>query len=218
MDDIVSSFMYEFEIYWNKHSKDYKSENIEITFVTDGSYGREIDRLPIADLFIQIITFTVMLVYLTFTITNKNNKNNNIRNYWINGRALIAVGSLISTISALIIGFGIGSVIFGIKFNVILLLSYYILLAVAVDDDIIIIESINRVKDELITDSYRDKNKDIKFDLILGMAMKQCGVSITLTSLSSIIAFAIGSTIDIETTHAFCVYSALCFAANYGMF
>ena len=49
----------------------------------------------------------------------------------------------------------------------------------------------------------------------IGMALSHCGVSITLTSLSSVIAFLIGSFADIPAITSFCMYSALSFAANY---
>ena len=49
----------------------------------------------------------------------------------------------------------------------------------------------------------------------LGRALKHAGVSITLTSLSSVTAFAVGATIDIPAIRAFASFSAFAFLSNY---
>ena len=55
-------------------------------------------------------------------------------------------------------------------------------------------------------------------DVRLGHAMQHAGLSITLTSLSSVIAFAIGSFADLPGISAFCFYACMAFLSNYGMF
>ena len=119
------------------------------------------------------------------------------------------IGSLLATISALIIGLGIGSA-FGFIFNPIVLLIPFILLGVAVDDDIIIVETLD------IT-PFPDNDIE-KQDIRTGNALRHAGVSITLTSFSSVLAFAIGSLTDIPGISSFCAFGSLCFMANYGMF
>ena len=55
-------------------------------------------------------------------------------------------------------------------------------------------------------------------DVQFGHAMQHAGLSVTLTSMSSVIAFSIGSAADLPGISAFCFFSALCFFANYGMY
>ena len=81
------------------------------------------------------ILFIVMLVYLSITLQNDCN--------CVSMRPLIALGSLLSTICALIMGLGIGAAC-GIEMNTLVLLIPFILLGVGVDDDIIIVETLNR--------------------------------------------------------------------------
>ena len=78
------------------------------------------------------------------------------------------------------------------------LLIPYILSGVAVDGDIIIVESLNNY----ITINKRNEKTEIQF----GKGMSNCGVSITLTSFSSVVAFTINS---------FFTFAPLCFIANY---
>ena len=145
-------------------------------------------------------SFVVMLVYLALTLGKFN---------CVEARPLIAVGSLLSTICAIVMGFGLGSA-FGYDFNVVVTLIPLIILGVGVDDDIIIVESLNRTP---LPDNDI-KKEDERF----GNAMAHSGLSITLTSFSSIVAFLIGSAVDLPGIESFCIYACLCFLANYGMF
>ena len=147
--------------------------------------------------------FVVMLLYLSLTLGKHLN--------CVESRPLISLGSLFATIIALIMGFGLASA-FGYAANPVVLLTPFILLGVAVDDDIIIIEALDR--SELI---YNEKGEIID-KLRFGDAMRHAGLSITLTSFSSIVAFGIGSFIDMPGIASFCVFAAMSFLANFGMF
>ena len=76
--------------------------------------------------------------------------------------------------------------------------------------------SINKTKCAIPEDfEITTKNKDDLEAQRIGAALSHCGVSITLTSISSVVAFAIGSFADIPAITSFCMYSTLCFGANY---
>ena len=60
-------------------------------------------------------------------------------------------------------------------------------------------------------DSDQSNSKAIR----LANALSSSGLSITLTSLCSVVAFLVGSAVDIPGVSAFCVYAAWSFLANY---
>ena len=201
MQQISEEYQFHWQDYWAARLDEYKNNHdMDIAYFTDNAFGPEIDRVVSGDLPIFGAAFIVMLVYLALTLGKCN---------CVEARPLIAVGSLLSTICALIMGFGLGSA-FGYQVNAIVLLIPFILLGVGVDDDIIIVESLNRTP---------LPNNDVgKEDIRFGTAMAHSGLSITLTSCSSIVAFAIGSYVDLPGVEAFCVFASLAFFSNYGMF
>ena len=202
-DDLQTTseeYQYNWQDYWADKVDNYVDDyNIRITYFTDNSFSPEIDRVVSGDIPIFGFAFVVMLVYLALTLGKFN---------CVEARPLIAVGSLLSTICAVIMGYGLGSA-FGYQFNAFILLIPLILLGVGVDDDIIIVESLNRTP----LPNGDVKKEDERF----GLAMSHAGLSITLTSFSSIVAFGIGSFVDLPGIKAFCTFASLTFLSNYGM-
>ena len=84
-----------------------------------------------------------------------------------------------------------------------------------VDDQIIIVETLNRTEAPLTPPKPNEIDKYNKQDIRFGIAMKNSGESITLTSISSVVAFLLGSNIDMPGITAFCIFAALCFLSNY---
>ena len=178
----------------DKYENDY---NMSIDYYTTRSIEDESLRVIEADSIVYIGAIFVMVVYLMFTLGNKCDK--------INSRPWLAVSTVLVMICALIMGYGLG-LAFGYGFNSLVVLIPYILLGVGVDDQIIITESVDREKYP-----NNDINKGAER---IESALVHSGLSITLTSFCSVMAFAVGSVIDVPGIRAFCVFAALCFLAN----
>ena len=195
---VNSLYQIEWENYWYKHNNDYSSDNIKVHYFTSLSFGNEMTRIVFVDIPILGVSVILMGIYLSMTL----GKNFNC----VEARVLLAMGSLFSIVCALLIGLGIG-LVFGYPFNPVILMVPFLLLGVGVDDGIIIVETFDHT--ELQNNDI--KNNDVRF----ANAMKHSGLSITLTSLSSIVAFGIGSNIDMPGVGCFCIYSMLTFVSNY---
>ena len=114
------------EDYWSQHVNDWEeSNNIILYYFTDVSLAREIDRVISDDIPIVLLAFLIMLIYLSLTMDKL---------HYIYSRPYLAIISLLSTISALLIGFGIGSAL-GFTFNVIGMVTTFIIIVIGVDDD-----------------------------------------------------------------------------------
>merc|ERR1719162_284369 len=115
-------------------------------------------------------------------------------------------------VCSLAIGFSI-SVVIGTTFNSVIMLVPFILLGVGVDDMIILVDTYDNTpmpdRDD-VDDAEKGRQR-------LGNAMAASGLSISLTSFCSTMAFFVGSATDIPGIHAFCVYAAFSFLANYVM-
>ena len=186
--------------YWEQEKGKYENDGtLSIVYYGDASWGPETDRVVNENLPVFTLAVYIMLIYLTITLGKFN---------CVDARPLIALGSLLSTICAIVIALGLAGV-FGYDFNVIVLIVPLLLLGVGVDDDIIIVESLNRTP--------LPGNDVSKEDIRFGHAMAQSGLSVSLTSFSSIVAFAIGSAADLPGIQSFCMHASLSFLGNYGM-
>ena len=234
--DIGEQFQVAYEEYLGSHSQDYlDSDNLVLTYYTDVSISGEFDRVVSNDRPILGAAFCVMLIVLSLILGKVD---------CIKSRAAMAFGSILSLIFSLICGFGLGSA-FGYDFNTLVLLIPFILLGVGMDDQIVIVQMLDntdinsmfrnnnnkeaealklkQLEEKLLLDCCKiDLNESEKLDrkykfqdIRFGLAMKNAGLSIMLTSLSTVVAFLIGSNIDMPGITAFCIFSALAFLFNF---
>eukprot|EP01083_Nonionella_stella_P051286 136161_1 len=196
VQDIVYEYMGEWQRYWEEHVVDY-ADDIEIVYYTDRSFDDEIDRVITGDAAIFGLALITMLIYLMFTLGKVS---------CIGARPWLALSAIFVMICALLMGFSI-SLCLGTQFNVMVILVPYILLGVGVDDMIILVDSYDQ--------TAMPEDDILKADIRLGNALAVSGLSISLTSFCSSMAFFVGSASDIPGIHAFCMYAAWSFLANY---
>ena len=195
--DANYAWMFEFQEYFVDHSKDWEDDDIQVTFITSRSVEDEINRIVAADSNVYAAALFVMLVYLAFNLGDFT---------CIGARPWLAVTTILVMLMALIVGYGLGSA-FGYDLNNIVLLIPYLLLGVGVDDEIIIVEAVDRTP--YPNGDPTDGGERLK------IALRDSGMSISLTSFCSVAAFTVGSFVDIPGVSSFCVFAALCFLANY---
>ena len=82
-----------------------------------------------------------------------------------------------------------------------------IFIGVGVDDMIIIVDTLNHTKLPNNNEDNRAKQ--------LGLALQHSGISISLTSFCSIVAFFAGTITDLPGVQYFCYYAAFSFLGNY---
>ena len=211
---IYEEWEYGWEEYMDNNKNRFKTDkNIKMYFFTTVSFYGEFVRLVFVDAPVLVVAFVVMLLYLSLTFGKLN---------CVETRFLLAMSSLLATICALIIGMGLGCA-FGWDINTIVLLIPFILLGVGVDDGIIIVETLEHTPipdsdEEEDDDDDEDNDNNHNKDKQLAIAMEHSGMSISLTSFSSVVAFTVGAiTSTLPGIIAFCGYAALCFAANFGL-
>lgn len=162
-------FQKEFDEYWKIHSNDYKNDKdsklSSIYHLSDRSLDDEINRVIIVDAGVFSSSFITMLIYLclllgTFTC--------------IGIRIWLAFSIILILICSLCIGYGFACMI-GAEMSIIVMLVPYILIGVGVDDMIILVDTYDRMNNDLTK------------------TLQISGLSISLTSFCSVLAFAIAS-------------------------
>eukprot|EP01083_Nonionella_stella_P181658 651444_1 len=186
-----------FVAYWDQHNDDYSEFNV--LYYTTHGLDREMLRTATQDFIMFAIAAGVMLVYLQSTLGGFS---------CIHARPLLATTALFILLCALIFGFGICAYL-GMKFSTLVFAVPFLLLGVGVDDMIIIVDTLNRtpLPDKFDKDNARAKQ--------LGLALQHSGVSISLTSFCSVVAFAVGSITDLPGLEYFCMFAAWSFLGMY---
>eukprot|EP01083_Nonionella_stella_P206387 750752_1 len=197
LSDILIEYEKAFTTYWATHNADYSE--FDVLYYTSNGFDDELWRTVVQDSVMFLIAFGVMLVYLQLTLGGIS---------CIHSRPLLATSSIFILICALIFGFGISGYL-GMKFSTLVFVVPFLLLGVGVDDMIIIVDTLNRtpLPDKFDKDNARAKQ--------LGLALQHSGVSISLTSFCSVVAFAVGSITDLPGLEYFCMFAAWSFLGMY---
>eukprot|EP01083_Nonionella_stella_P206388 750753_1 len=197
LSDILIEYEKAFTTYWATHNADYSE--FDVLYYTSNGFDDELWRTVVQDSVMFLIAFGVMLVYLQLTLGGIS---------CIHSRPLLATSSIFILICALIFGFGISGYL-GMKFSTLVFVVPFLLLGVGVDDMIIIVDTLDR------TPLPESCNKDTARAQQVGLALQHSGVSISLTSFCSVVAFFVGSITDLPGLRYFCVFSAFSFLGMY---
>jgi Niemann-Pick C1 protein len=84
---------------------------------------------------------------------------------------------------------------------------FFIILGLGVDDIFVIMASFRKINEEQQALSLEEK---------IAKTMQKAGASITVTSLTDFIAFAVGATTILPSLRSFCVFAAVCILLTYG--
>ena len=101
-------------------------------------------------------------------------------------------------------GFGLSSLC-GLFFGPVHSLLPFILLGIGVDDAFVIVNAFNR---ERKVPRAKESNDDISKRC--ARALARAGASITVTSLTDLVAFSISSSSKLPALSSFCAYAAIC--------
>ncbi|KAK7077774.1 Patched domain-containing protein 3 [Halocaridina rubra] len=198
----TDSFYHEDSLLWEqKFSKlvpalQSNTSNISLFYSTSSSFGKIVSQDIQDDL--KYLFLGILLVF--FHVTLNISKCNLIEN-----RPLLAILGLSCIAMATIVSYGLCSAL-DIPFGAINTILPFLLLGLGVDDMFVIISAFENI-------SEKDLDKDLHERI--GIALKHAGVSITITSVTNFLAFAIGATTVLPGLRSFCIYAAIGIAAVY---
>ncbi len=177
---------------------DHPYDTFTASVWSDRSFSDETNRLVTGDIPIFLGALLIMAIYLSFTLGNRFN--------CVEIQTWIGSLSVLIMLLAMISSLGLCGY-FGIPSNTLVLLVPYILLGIGIDDMIIIMDSFHH-------EIHSNNDQNIGRDVLLARALSISGVSVTLTSLSSVAAFAVGAASPILAIESFCGHAAFAFLAN----
>eukprot|EP00304_Pavlova_gyrans_P007329 CAMPEP_0206036456 /NCGR_PEP_ID=MMETSP1466-20131121/2767_1 /ASSEMBLY_ACC=CAM_ASM_001126 /TAXON_ID=44452 /ORGANISM="Pavlova gyrans, Strain CCMP608" /LENGTH=898 /DNA_ID=CAMNT_0053410931 /DNA_START=64 /DNA_END=2760 /DNA_ORIENTATION=- len=166
---------------------------VEIAYVNNRAFDDESNRLVIGDLPIFFLGMMIILVYLVLTLGPITSADRS--------RVLLGFFVFLNLVLALAAGFGIAAAA-GTPFPPIVPLLPLIVLGVQLDGVIIMVDFLN----------HEDPAGDLPTRL--GAAFSEAGPAILLTTCTTVVAFAVGSQVDLPAVTSFCIYAACAFTVS----
>lgn len=174
-------------------STDYDS--LSVSYLAGRSFGDEFGGAITGDLMLVQISYIIVFVFLAFNLGNIKPGPGS--------RQTLSLAALFLVILSTGASFGVsaGS---GLFFGPVHSLLPFILIGIGVDDAFVIVNAFNRERKEARSS---ESNEDISTRA--ARAMKRAGASITVTSLTDMVAFGISASSRLPALASFCAYAAV---------
>jgi len=150
------------------------------------SFDDEFGRAIIADIPLVPLIFVVMSIFTGLVFFRKN---------WVHSRCLLGFGAVCSVFLSIMVGYGIMFII-GVPFTSMTQIVPFIMFGIGLDDAFIIWGAYQRMDRSIpVLDRVHD-------------TMEEVGVSIFVTTFTSVVAFALGSLSKVPAVYWLCSYAA----------
>ncbi len=186
-----------------EHNRTLKFEKAFIDTVNDFDFGSDILGYPNAarsfedtsddaggDLALFLVGYILVALYAMVMLGKFNS---------VEQRVLLSLMGIVSVFMGYGTAYGVAAIVgfFASNMNSIL---PFLLLGIGIDDMFVIVQSF-----ETLSEEEKKEDRHTRF----GYTMKHGGVAITITTVTDLMAFAIGSTTVLPALSSFCVYAAL---------
>lgn len=166
---------------WNNEP----NNTFKLEVLGDGSFSDEFSRAILEDIPLIPIVFLIMSVFTTMVFFKRDK---------VKSRSLLGFGAVVAVLLSLLSGYGLLFII-GTPFTSMTQILPFVIFGVGVDDAFIIYGSYCRTDPKTKTEDR------------IGETIDDVGISITLTSITSTLAFALGCTSQIPAVYWLCLYA-----------
>lgn len=211
-------------------SKEAENYGVEISFMTEISLEKELNKSTNTDIRIVVISYLVMFAYASYALSHHNHGNNKASNIsFINSSFITPFGKLsgenfllkyltktrfsLGLIGILIVLFSVFLSLgfwsfFGLKVTLIIAeVIPFLILAVGVDNIFLIYNEFSNIEQLTITHAIDINGK-------MGKTMANIGPSILLSSLCQFICFILGSFVGMPAVKNFSLYISVAILFN----
>ncbi|KAL9395386.1 hypothetical protein Peur_009639 [Populus x canadensis] len=170
-----------------------QSKNLTLSFSSESSIEEELKRESTADVITILISYLVMFAYISLTLGDTPH----LSSFYISSKVLLGLSGVLLVMLSVLGSVGFFSAI-GVKSTLIIMeVIPFLVLAVGVDNMCILVHAVKRQPMELPLEGR------------ISNALVEVGPSITLASLSEVLAFAVGSFIPMPACRVFSMFAAL---------
>lgn len=170
-----------------------KLQNLTLSFSSESSVQEELKRESTADVMTILVSYLVMFAYISVTLGDSPH----LSSLFVSTKVLLGLAGVFVVMLSVLGSVGFFSAI-GVKSTLIIMeVIPFLVLAVGVDNMCILVHAVKRQPLELPLGGR------------VSNALVEVGPSITLASLSEVLAFAVGSFIPMPACRAFSMFAAL---------
>ncbi|CAK9178319.1 unnamed protein product [Ilex paraguariensis] len=170
-----------------------QSKNLTLSFSSESSIEEELKRESTADAITILVSYLVMFAYISLTLGDTPH----FTSFYISSKVLLGLSGVMLVMLSVLGSVGFFSAI-GVKSTLIIMeVIPFLVLAVGVDNMCILVHAVKRQPLELPLEGR------------ISNALVEVGPSITLASLSEVLAFAVGSFIPMPACRVFSMFAAL---------
>lgn len=170
-----------------------QSKNLTLAFSSESSIEAELKRESTADAITILISYIVMFAYISLTLGDTPRSSS----FFISSKVLLGLSGVTVVMLSVLGSVGFFSAI-GVKSTLIIMeVIPFLVLAVGVDNMCILVHAVKRQQLELPLEGQ------------ISNALVEVGPSITLASLSEVLAFAVGTFIPMPACRVFSMFAAL---------
>ncbi|XP_024031369.1 Niemann-Pick C1 protein [Morus notabilis] len=170
-----------------------QSSNLTLSFSSESSIEEELKRESTADVITILVSYLVMFAYISVTLGDTPQ----LSSFYLSSKALLGLSGVVLVMLSVLGSVGLFSAL-GVKSTLIIMeVIPFLVLAVGVDNMCILVHAVKRQPVELPLEQR------------ISNALVEVGPSITLASLSEVLAFAVGSIIPMPACRVFSMFAAL---------
>ncbi|XP_050366394.1 uncharacterized protein LOC126784899 isoform X2 [Argentina anserina] len=169
------------------------SQNLTLSFSAESSIEEELKRESTADVITIIVSYLVMFLYISLTLGDAPQ----ISSFYLSSKVLLGLSGVLLVMLSVLGSVGFFSAL-GVKSTLIIMeVIPFLVLAVGVDNMCILVHAVKR------------QSQEFHLERRISNALVEVGPSITLASMSEVLAFAVGSFIPMPACRVFSMFAAL---------
>ncbi|KAM7479507.1 hypothetical protein LguiA_027720 [Lonicera macranthoides] len=170
-----------------------QSSNLTLSFSSESSIEEELKRESTADVITILVSYLVMFAYISVTLGDAPR----FSTFYLSTKVLLGLSGVLVVMLSVLGSVGFFSAM-GVKSTLIIMeVIPFLVLAVGVDNMCILVNAVKR------------QARVLSLEERISNALVEVGPSITLASLSEVLAFAVGGFISMPACRVFSMFAAL---------
>ncbi|XP_074263841.1 uncharacterized protein LOC141586488 isoform X2 [Silene latifolia] len=170
-----------------------QTKNLTISFSAESSIEEELKRESTADVMTIVVSYLVMFAYISLALGDMPQ----LSSLFISSKVLLGLSGVVLVMLSVLGSVGFFSAL-GVKSTLIIMeVIPFLVLAVGVDNMCILVHAVKR------------QPQDLSLDDRISNALVEVGPSITLASISEVLAFTVGTFIPMPAVRVFSMFAAL---------
>lgn len=191
----IMQFEAEYLKLMEKLKHELETEKIQIYYGAGRSYGDISSKTLFQDMDKLFMGIALMMIYMVLILSKYS---------WPEVRFQLTSVGILNVGMAYISGCGLSSIFF--FYSPVHASLFFIILGLGVDDIFVIFAALRKINEE---------HKEFPLEEKIARTMQKAGSSITITSLTDIVAFIVGGTTVLPSLRSFCVFAAMAIFMTY---